>query len=305
MIGRGRGDFNDLAAQAFDQRAILGFGVDDDNVVIRGQRDLRDFPLGRKGFAGARDTEDKAVAVEQLFPVCQNEVLRDCVLPVVDAVPMADLLRLERHEHGEGFCGQRPQCIDTPQAERQRGDQAVLLLKAQFRKLAQMLARNGLERFGVAVQLLFAVRQMHERDHSKQHPLVAGREIIQHLAGFLALLFQIVRNDSGEVLVAVLPPLPVGDVRFHAEQFILHLAHRFVRRHGDHVNGEHHAPVEIGQFQNHAVFDVAGIVLEEQHTTVLIAHLKVVPMKFQTIRTDRVLEVVPALHGRLQIKGQG
>ena len=168
-----------------------------------------------------------------------------------------------------------------------------------------MLACDGLERFGVAVQFLFAVCQMHERDHSEQHPLVAGREVVQHLAGFLALLFQIIRHNGREVLVAVLPPLPVGDVRLHAEQFVFHLAHGFVGRHGDHVNGEHHAPVEVGQLQNHAVFDVAGIVLEEQHTTVLIAHLKVVPMKFQTIRTDRVLEVVPALHGRLQIKGQG
>ena len=65
MIGRGRGDFNDLAAQAFDQRAVLGFGVDDDNVVICGQRDLRDLALGGKGFAGAGDAEDEAVAVEQ------------------------------------------------------------------------------------------------------------------------------------------------------------------------------------------------------------------------------------------------
>ena len=167
-----------------------------------------------------------------------------------------------------------------------------------------MLACDGLERFGVAVQFFLAVCQMYERDHGEQHSLVAGREIIQHLAGFLALLFQIIRHNSREVLVAVLPPLPVGDVRLHAEQFVLHLAHRFVRRHGDHVDGEHHAPVEVGQLQNHAVFDVAGIVLEEQHTTVLIAHLKVVPMKFQTIRADRVLEIVPALHGRLQVERQ-
>ncbi len=36
MIGRGRGDLNDLAAQAFNQRSVLGFGVNDDNVVVRG-----------------------------------------------------------------------------------------------------------------------------------------------------------------------------------------------------------------------------------------------------------------------------
>ena len=82
----------------------------------------------------------------------------------------------------------------------------------------------------------------------------------------------------------------------------LSFAHRFVGRHGDHVDGEHHAPVEVGQLQNHAVFDVAGIVLEEQNATVLIAHLEVVPMKFQTVRTDRVLEVVSTPHGRLHVE---
>ena len=34
MIGRGRGNFNDLAAQSFDQRAVFRFRVNDDNVVI-------------------------------------------------------------------------------------------------------------------------------------------------------------------------------------------------------------------------------------------------------------------------------
>ena len=214
-------------------------------------------------------------------------------------MPVSNFLRLERHEHGEGFCGQRPQRVNAPQAKRQRGYKAVLLLEAQLCKLTQMLACDGLERFGVAVQFLFAVCQMHERDHGKQHPLVAGREVVQHLAGFLALLFQIIRHDSRKVLVAVLPPLPVGDVRLHAEQFVLHLSHRFVGRHGDHVNGEHHAPVEVGQLQDHAVFDVAGIVLEKQDAPVLIAHLEIIPMELQAVRADRILEIMSALHGRL------
>ena len=217
-------------------------------------------------------------------------------------MPVADLLCLERHEHGESFRCQRPQRVDAPQTERQRGDQAVLLLKAQFRQLAQVLARNGLERFGVAVQFFLAVCQMHERDHGEQHSLVAGREVVQHLAGFLALLLQVIRHNGREILVAVLPPLPVGDVRLHAKQLVLYLAHGFVGRHGDHVNGEHHAPVEIGQLQNHAVFDVAGVVLKEQHTAILTSHLEIIPMKFQAVRADRVLEVVSTPHGRLQVE---
>ena len=304
MIGRGCGDFNDLAAQAFDQRAVFRFGVNDDNVVVRGQCDFRDLALGGKGFAGAGDAENEAIAVQKLLAVGQNKILGDGVLPVVDAVPVSNFLRLERHEHGEGFCGQRPQRVNAPQTKRQRSDQAVLLLKAQFRQLAQVLARNGLERFGVAVQLLFAVRQMHERDHGKQHPLVAGREIVQHLTGFLALLLQVIRHNGRKVLVAVLPALPVGDVGFHAEQLVFYLAHGFVGRHGDHVDGEHHAPVEIGQLQNHAVFDVAGIVLEEQHTAILTSHLEIIPMELQAIWADCILEVVSTPHGRLQVERQ-
>ena len=84
----------------------------------------------------------------------------------------------------------------------------------------------------------------------------------------------------------------------------LSFAHRFVGRHGDHVNGEHHAPVEVGQLQNHAVFDVAGVVFKEQHTAILTSHLEIIPMKFQTVRADRVLEIMPALHGRLQVERQ-
>ena len=82
MIGRGCGDFNDLAAQAFDQRAILGFRIDDDNVVVCGQRDLRDLSLGRK----AGDAEDESVAVQKLLAVGKDEILGNGVLPVVNAV---------------------------------------------------------------------------------------------------------------------------------------------------------------------------------------------------------------------------
>ena len=84
----------------------------------------------------------------------------------------------------------------------------------------------------------------------------------------------------------------------------LSFAHGFVRRHRDHVDGEHHAPVEVGQLQNHAVLDVAGVVLEEQDATVLIAHFEILPMKFQTVRADRILEVVSTPHGRLQVERQ-
>ena len=99
-----------------------------------------------------------------------------------------------------------------------------------------MLARRGVERFGVAVELLFAVSQMHERHQPEHHPLVAGRQVVQHLLGFLALEFHIIGNRGSKIVVGVLAALPVSDVRFHAQQRALQLAGGFVRRHRQDVD---------------------------------------------------------------------
>ena len=79
-------------------------------------------------------------------------------------------------------------------------------------------------------------------------------------------------------------------------------AHRLVCRHGNHVDGEHHAAIKVGQLQNHAVFDVAGVVLEKQNPAILISHFEIIPVKFQAVRADRILEIVSAFHGGLQIE---
>ena len=52
----------------------------DDNIVDCGQRDLRNFALGGKGFAGAGDTEDKAVTIQKLLAVGKDEILGNRIL---------------------------------------------------------------------------------------------------------------------------------------------------------------------------------------------------------------------------------
>ncbi|CAN3971566.1 YabP/YqfC family sporulation protein, partial [Dysosmobacter welbionis] len=91
---------------------------------------------------------------------------------------------------------------------------------------------------------LLAVRQMHQSHHSEHHPLVTGGQIVQHLPRFLPLLLQIVGHHRGEVAVAVLPSLPVGDIRLHAQQAGLHLPHRLVGGDRDHIEGQHHGAVQ-------------------------------------------------------------
>ena len=87
---------------------------------------------------------------------------------------MADLLSLEGHEDGQGLGGEGAEGVDAAQAQGQHRHQAVRLLPAQRGELAQVLAGDGLEGLRVAVQLLLAVRQMHQRHHGEQHPLIAG-----------------------------------------------------------------------------------------------------------------------------------
>ena len=157
-----------------------------------------------------------------------------------------------------------------------------------------MLTRRGVERFGVAVELLFAVSQMHQRHQPEHHPLVAGGQIIEHLLGFLALEFHIVRNCRGKIVVGVLAALPVGDIRFHAQQCTLQLAGGLIRRHRQDVNGQHQIAVKVAEFRHKAVLDVAGIVLQIQHPAIPCVQLEMVGGKFHAVGTEPILEMLAA-----------
>ena len=153
-VGRGR-DADDLAAKGFGQIAELRLRVEDENVILGGKRDLHDFFLGAHALAGTGHAQTKTVAVQQQAAVCHNHVLADGVLPIVQTVRLHNFLCAERNQHGGAFGGEGSQGLDFPQPIGQHRVQPVLLLPAQRGKLAQVLTRRGVERFGVAVQLLF------------------------------------------------------------------------------------------------------------------------------------------------------
>ena len=165
-----------------------------------------------------------------------------------------------------------------------------------------MLAGGRLEGVGVAVQFLLAVRQMHQGHHGEHHPLVAGGEVVQHLPRLFPLLLQVVGHHGGEVIVAVLPPLPVGDVGLHPQQTRLHLPHRLVCGDGDHVDGQHHGAVQGRQFADHGVLNIRGVLLEKQHPPELAAHDEMVFLELQAVRADGILEGVPLPHTVPQIQ---
>ena len=106
-----------------------------------------------------------------------------------------------------------------------------------------MLPCRRKQSFRVIVKLLFGVCGMHHRKHRKHHPLVTGRQIIKELLAFLSLLLQVIGDNGRKIVVLVLLPLPVRDVRFYPKQTVFHLPHGFIRRDRDDIDGEHHVTV--------------------------------------------------------------
>ena len=102
-------------------------------------------------------------------------------------------------------------------------------------------------------ELLGVKRRMHSTcRHSISQNHAAPQRILflpAHILGiaFLPLQFHVIGDNSGEIVVAVLAALPVGNVCLHTEKPVFHLPHSLVCGNGYHVNGEHHVPVQIGQ----------------------------------------------------------
>ena len=256
-----RGNGQHLATQRLDQLTELTLRVQDKDIIFCAQGDLHQFLFCTHALAAARHAQPERMTVEQLCPVNADHIARHRVLPIVDAVCVVQLLCLERHQHSNAFCGQCAQRMDAPHAIRQHCVQAVPLLPAQGRKLAQMLAAYRQQAFRIRVQLLLCTCQMHHRHKAVHHALVAFGQVIQKFRCFLTLELHIVGNIRRVIVGIVLTPLPVGHVRFHTKKLVLQFPHGFVRGHRQDVDGHHHAAVQFAQLHDEIILDEAGIIL--------------------------------------------
>ena len=80
------------------------------------------------------------------------------------------------------------------------------------------------------------------------------------------------------------------------------IAHGFVHRHRDNVNGKHHITGIVHQLRDHRVRNEAGILPQEQGAAHMIAQLIVIFLKGNTVRGDAVPEVMAFAYGVLQIE---
>ena len=226
----------------------------------------------------------------------------DGVLSEVNAALVLHLLHLKGHEHRKAFGGESAESIDLPCADGKNSVQPVELLEFQNGKLAHMLSCHGKHRFGIAVELLFVVGGNDHRNDCQHHPLIPCGQVVQKLLAFLALELHIIGHDSGEIVVGVLPALPVGDVGFDAEQTFFHLPHGLVGGDRNNIDRQHHISVEVGQLRDHAVFDIRSVVLQKQDPTVFLTQFQTVAAFLQRVGADIVLKVVSLAHHVLRVK---
>ena len=292
-------------AHGLYQRRILAFGIADEDIVVGVEDQESNQLLDREGLAGAGHAQHEGRLVQQVFFVAEDQVMGNGALSEVDAAGIPNLLHFEGNEDGQTFGRQGAEGVDFPAADGQHRVETVQLLILQHRHLTHMLAGCGEDGLGVCVQLLLGIGSNNHGNYRKHHALVTGGQVVQKLFGFLALQLHIIGHHSGEIVVAVLAALPVGDVGLHAQQTVLHLPDGFIGGDGNHVDGKHHVAVEICQLGYHAVLDVAGVVLEIQDSGVALAQFQVVGMLFDAVRTNVIPKAVAFTHIVLQVKGEG
>ena len=136
-----------------------------------------------------------------------------------------------------------------------------------------------MQRLRVGVQLLQRVRHVYDGDIGKNHPLVAGTQVIQKLLRLRPQLLQLIRDTCREIIAAVLALLPAGNIGFDAEDTALYLPDGLIGGNGENINGQHEVLREIRQLGDHFILDVAGVVPQKQDAPHLAAHLKVIRLE--------------------------
>ena len=165
-----------------------------------------------------------------------------------------------------------------------------------------MLSCYGKQRLGVLIKLCFAICRMHKGNHGKHHALVSCSQVVKKFLHLLALLFHIVRHGGGKIVVLILLPLPVCDVRRHTEQSALRFTHRLVGGNRNNINRHHQIAVKVSKLCHHIVLDKRRILAQEKHPCVAVADFQIVLFKLHRVGADIVLEIVPFPAGFPDVK---
>ena len=222
--------------QSCRQRTKFVFRIADQHIIGGIENEKSDQLLGAERFARTGHAQQKRRLVQKICFVAHDEVVGDGVLSEINAALVLYLLHLKGHKHRKALSGEGTERIDPPCADGKNGVQPVELLEFQNGKLAHMLSCHGKHHFSIAVELLFVVGGNDHRNDRQHHPLIPRSQVIQKLLALFALELHIIRHDGREIVVGVLPALPVGDVGFDTEQTVFHLPHGLVGGDRDNID---------------------------------------------------------------------
>ena len=117
-----------LAAAALDDRAVLAGGIQHDDLVVR-VREYRvhDLALHGERLARSRFAGDEAHRAREQLAVAEHQVGALLVLPVVASARLHELLRGERHLHGDLRGRHHPRDLHVVVPQGQHGVHALSL----------------------------------------------------------------------------------------------------------------------------------------------------------------------------------
>ena len=187
---------NDLTAQRFHQRIILAFRVCNDNIVRCGEEHVGDLTLCTERLTASRCSEDQAIWVFQLLPVCHNHVVRHRVQTIIEGIALhKKLLRGEGNEDGSRSGGQCALDGNEIICQRQAAHKALLLQIVQTVQRAVELLRDTSSLKHSTIQLLLCLGRIEEKHRNKEHTLITALQIIQNLFGLAAISCKVTRNN--------------------------------------------------------------------------------------------------------------
>ena len=275
VIRADRRNADDLTTELLHKGEILGFGVTDDDVILRDEEGVRHFALCGEGLTGTGRTQDQPVGVFELLAVNHDHVVGQRVQPVVESfAALKKLLRGEWHENRRAGSGQSAFDLHLIDADRQRGHQPFLLLKVKTLERTVILLGNGGGLEHRIFELLAIGCRIHDEDGHKKQSLIAGLEILQQTLRLTAKGGEIGRDDVHIVagadrlfLLFNLHLVEIGDLRFDALDCL-----RLVNRPDMKIDRD--VAVHLKEVGKHTVIEFRREDLQEAHRTDGSAHLE-------------------------------
>ena len=275
VIRADRRNADNLTTELLHKGEILGFGVTDDDVILRDEEGVRHFTLCGEGLTGTGCTQDQPVGVLEPLAVNHDHVVGQRVQPVVESfAALKKLLRGERHENRRAGSGQSAFDLHLIDADRQRGHQPFLLLEVKTLERTVILLGNGGGLEHRIFELLAAGCCVHDEDSHKEQSLIAGLEILQQTLCLAAEGGEIGRDDVHIVagadrlfLLFNLHLVEVGDLRLDALDCL-----RLVNRPDMKIDRD--VAVHLKEVGKHTVIEFRREDLEKAHRADGSAHLE-------------------------------